>query len=304
MVMKKALKLLWTLPLAALLFACEGAEPELPVFTPPEDGGGDQEKPELSLEPAECNNRVVAHRCGAKEAGLPDNSLAALEYAMRLGCYAAEIDIYYTSDNNVIVHHGSSGKVNGLFPSQHTLEQIRAAGKLSNGEEIPTLEDFLDAVCVKGNCTRLWIETKNITNEELLPSAQEAAIINGVKRSLEIIAEKKAEKFVEFNGTGRSAVFKQIYPLIKAKSYSCSMATANSAATMKSNGYEWSNYDVTSKSASDIAGIVADYQQYSVSLSLYNIDTDELRSACSPHKEKVKGLMTNYPRALMGAINW
>ena len=296
--MKKLSKILWTGLLAALTFACEKPEPEIPIFTNPDKPS----EAEVSYEPAECSNRVVAHRCGSKEGGAPDNSLAALAYAMKLDCYAAEIDIYYTLDNNVIVHHGSSGKVNGMFPSQHTLQELRNAGRLANGEDIPTLEDFLDAVCVKGNCTRLWIETKNITNDEMSASDQETAIVNGVRRALEIIAEKKAEKFVEFNGTGRTAVFKMIYPMVKAKGFNMSMATSASAASMKSSGWEWSNYDVSSKTAGEISNIVADYQKYSVSLSLYNIDTDALRSACAPHKEKVKGLMTNYPKALMSAM--
>ncbi|MBQ6556903.1 MAG: hypothetical protein IJP93_09855 [Bacteroidales bacterium] len=298
--MKKLLKILLTVSFTALLFSCKETDPEEPVFpTPPPSP-----ETEVSYEPAACSNRVVAHRCGAKEGGAPDNSLAALGYAMKLGCYAAEIDIYYTLDNQVIVHHGSSGKVNGMLPSQHTLEELRAAGRLANGEDIPTLEDFLDAVCVKGNCTRLWIETKNITNEELSAAEQETAIINGVRRSLEIIAAKKAEKFVEFNGTGRTAVFKQIYPMVKAKGYTMSMATGASAASMKSSGWEWSNYDVSAKSAGEIADIVADYQKYSVALSLYNIDSDALRKACEPHKDKVKGLMTNYPKAMLNSISW
>ena len=298
--MKKLSRILWTGLLAAVLFACEKPEPEIPIFSQPDKPS----EAEISYEPAECSNRVVAHRCGAKEGGAPDNSLAALAYAMKLGCFAAEIDIYYTMDNNVIVHHGSSGKVNGMFPSRHTLQEIRSAGRLANGEEIPTLEDFLDAVCVKGNCTRLWIETKNITNEELSVSEQETAIINGVRRAMEIIAEKKAEKFVEFNGTGRAAVFKMIYPMAKAKGFTMSTATTASASSMKSSGGAWSNYDVSAKSAAEISNIVADYQKYSVALSLYNIDTDALREACKPHKDKVKGLMTNYPKALMSAMGW
>lgn len=283
--------------LAGTILSCQKPEPEGPVFpTPPEP-----EQKEVSYEPAPCKNNIVAHRCGAKECGAPDNSLAALRYAMQLGCYAAEIDIYYTLDGNVIVHHGSSGKVNGMFPSQHTLPEIRAAGRLANGEDIPTLEDFLDAVCVKDNCTRLWIETKNITNSEISASDQEAAIINGVKKALEIIEAKKAGKFVEFNGTGRSGVFKQIYPMVKAKGFTMSMATSNSAATMKSAGYEWSNYDVSSRSAAEISAIAADYQKYSVALSIYNIDSPALRAACESVKDKVKGVMTNYPKALLTA---
>lgn len=290
---------LFALTAVPILFAVScGKDPDDPVFP----DNPDKPKTEKSLEPEECDNNVVAHRCGAKELGVPDNSIAALKYAMSLHCYAVECDMYLTRDNRIIIHHGSAGKVNGMFPSEHTLDEIRAAGRLSNGEDIPTLEDFLDVVCVKGNCTRLWIETKNITNEEMTDAAQESAIVGGVSTAIRIILEKEAEKFVEFNGTGRTSVFKQTYPYARSKGFNMSMATSSSASTMKSNGWHWSNYDVSSKTAAEISSIVADYKKNSVWLSLYNIDSDDLRKAVKPHVSDVKGLMTNYPRALLEAL--
>lgn len=47
----------------------------------------------------------------------PDNSMAALEYAMSLGCYGMECDIYWTKDNDIIVAHANGDcKVNNLQP--------------------------------------------------------------------------------------------------------------------------------------------------------------------------------------------
>ena len=114
---------------------------------------------------------VVAHRGGAKELGeaVPDNSIASLDYAMSLGCYASECDIYMTTDRRVIVAHvDGEGMVNGYYPFMATLDELRAAGTLSNGEDIPTLEEYLDHVMKKGSCTRLWLDIKNVTKPSTL----------------------------------------------------------------------------------------------------------------------------------------
>ena len=113
--------------------------------------------------PAACDNIVVAHRGGSKEAGLPDNSIAALRYAKSLGCYASECDIYWTKDDNVVVAHADKNcQINGLHPWEHTLEELRAAGRLKNGEPLPSLEEYI-AECMreqdgKPSCTRLWLD--------------------------------------------------------------------------------------------------------------------------------------------------
>ena len=112
---------------------------EYPVYDP--DGGSDNGGGDEIPVPEKVNNKVVAHRGGSAEAGTakyPDNSIASLSYAISLGCYASECDIYWTADNNVVVAHAANGcYVNNLKPWEHTLDELRAAGKLSNGELLP-----------------------------------------------------------------------------------------------------------------------------------------------------------------------
>ena len=119
---------------------------EYPVYDP--DGGSDNGGGDEIPVPEKVNNKVVAHRGGSAEAGTakyPDNSIASLSYAISLGCYASECDIYWTADNNVVVAHAANGcYVNNLKPWEHTLDELRAAGKLSNGELLPTLGEFID----------------------------------------------------------------------------------------------------------------------------------------------------------------
>ena len=290
-----------------LMLSCKKTEPEMPIFGPQEEEKEEQEEKkddDILLEPKPCSNNVVAHRGGSTEKKCPDNSIAALKYTMSLGCMAMECDILWTKDNNVIVHHGvSDGKVNGLHPSQHTLKEIRNAGVLSNGEQIPTLEEFLDVMMHDKNCcTKLWIETKNITNKDLTSSEQENAIQNGFNRALEIIKEKKADKFVEFNGTGRSAVFKKIYPVARSGGFNMSYAGAVPASTIKNNGWSWANYDVSGKTAAELKTTIDEYQAAGLMLSLYCLDNDATRNAVIPYKDKVKGMLTNYPNALLNAM--
>ena len=145
-----------------LLFACTDdewpAQPDWSQIPNPdeiEDG---------LLKPAACTNNIVAHRGGSAECNAPDNSLASLRYAIEQGCYASECDIYWTKDDNVVVAHADGQcKINGMHPWEHTLAELRAAGKLSNGEQLPSLEDFIKEVKKETCCTRLWLDVKNIT---------------------------------------------------------------------------------------------------------------------------------------------
>lgn len=136
--------MLLTLVAAGLAAGCSDDEDPLKDWTGPSKPGTEIKTP------AEVGNRVVAHRGGSTEAGtrqFPDNSVAALNYAIGLGCYASECDIYLTKDDDVVVAHASAGcYINNLKPWEHTLAELRAAGTLANGEQLPSLADLLDVV--------------------------------------------------------------------------------------------------------------------------------------------------------------
>ena len=51
--------------------------------------------------------------------------MAALEYAMSLGCYGMECDIYWTKDDDIIVAHADGDcKVNNLQPWTATVAEL------------------------------------------------------------------------------------------------------------------------------------------------------------------------------------
>src|SRR5690606_24193198 len=102
-------------------------------------------------------NGVVAHRCGIyNDPALPENSIAALNKAMELEVYAAEIDVHLTADNIPIVFHDH--EYDGLNVETSTYEQLKRI-KLSNGEHIPTLDEFIKET-LKDSRIKLWLDFK------------------------------------------------------------------------------------------------------------------------------------------------
>ena len=105
-IMRKTLLTILALGAVAMMSCSKDSTPSQPIW--PDDG--DDETTETRDKPLDGGNIVVAHRGGSTEAGkgFPDNSIASLEYAMSLKCYASECDIYWTKDNKVVVAHADS----------------------------------------------------------------------------------------------------------------------------------------------------------------------------------------------------
>ena len=52
-----------------------------------------------------ANNSVVAHRGAFKKNNFPENSIASLKEAIRLGCTGSEFDVRMTADDSLIINH-------------------------------------------------------------------------------------------------------------------------------------------------------------------------------------------------------
>lgn len=120
---------------------------------------------------------VVAHR-GAHE-GIPENSIAAYQKAIDLGCDFVEIDVRTTKDGKFVSVHnstidayvpGKTGKVKEM-----TLEELRALdigariGDQWKGTTIPTFEEILD-LC-KGKIG-IYLDLKDAPVPELVKIIQ------------------------------------------------------------------------------------------------------------------------------------
>ena len=103
-----------------------------------------------------AKNQVIAHRGAWKEGQLPENSIAALEAAFALGCAGSETDVHMTADSALVINHDNEWA--GLTIQKSNLNEIRKT-RLSNGELVPLLREFLTAVKQQTG-TKLVLEIK------------------------------------------------------------------------------------------------------------------------------------------------
>lgn len=112
--------------------------------------------------------RVVAHRCGGALA--PENTLAGLRVAARLGCRGVEFDVMLSADGRPLLIHdetlerttdGRGPVAARSFAALRALDAGVRRGEAFRGEAIPSLEDALAACRAFG----LW------ANVEIKPSA-------------------------------------------------------------------------------------------------------------------------------------
>lgn len=87
-------------------------------------------------------NKVIAHRGAFKNTGVPENSIASLKAAINLGCAGSEFDIHMTVDSILVISHDHTWR--GLDIETSTYKMLLEK-TLSNGEKIPTLENYLKA---------------------------------------------------------------------------------------------------------------------------------------------------------------
>jgi glycerophosphoryl diester phosphodiesterase len=103
----------------------------------------------------ELQNKVIAHRGAWKTKGLPQNSIASLQEAIRLQCGGSEFDVRMTSDKVPIVVHDDTE--NGLALEVVTYHEIT---RHKANHAIPTLEKYLTEG-IKQQFTKLILEIKS-----------------------------------------------------------------------------------------------------------------------------------------------
>jgi glycerophosphoryl diester phosphodiesterase len=105
----------------------------------------------------ENTTEVIAHRGAFKKNNFPENSIASLREAIRLGCAGSEFDVRMTSDDSMVINHDPG--FHKLEIEKTTYAQLLAF-KLSNGEKIPTLREYLLAGKTNNPGTKLVVEIK------------------------------------------------------------------------------------------------------------------------------------------------
>ena len=95
----------------------------------------------ISIQPtmSQKQTQIIAHRGAWKEFELPENSIASLQKALELKCYGSEFDVRRTKDGVLVVNHDPV-----YFGDTIELRNYADLNKnkLSNGENLPTLENY------------------------------------------------------------------------------------------------------------------------------------------------------------------
>ena len=111
--------------------------------------------------------QIVAHR-GYHPGSVPENSLASLKEAQKLGVYGSEFDVYITTDDVVILYHDNKLKgtehpddapYKGKRVDSMTYTELKNY-KMSDGSPLPTLNDYLEQGLKYPN-TKLILEIKS-----------------------------------------------------------------------------------------------------------------------------------------------
>ena len=103
------------------------------------------------------DTKIIAHRGAWKEFNLPENSIAALQKAIELKAFGSEFDVRRTLDGKLVVNHDPTH-----FGDTIELKTYAAlnAKKLSNGEDLPLLQDYFKKGTASNHQTLLICEIK------------------------------------------------------------------------------------------------------------------------------------------------
>jgi len=85
-------------------------------------------------------NAIVAHRGAWKKNNLPENSIAALRHAIDLKLPGSEFDVWRTADDSLVINHDAHFNKLLIEETKYT-DLIKF--KLSNGEKLPTLHEYI-----------------------------------------------------------------------------------------------------------------------------------------------------------------
>ncbi len=134
-----------------------------------------------------AKNKVIAHRGAFKKNNLPENSIAALQHAILLGCAGAEFDVHRTADDSLVINHDHTFFGKDIERSSYADLVTKL---LPNGEKLPTLREYLEKGMQQKH-TRLVLEIKpsNVSKERAVVTAEKVVAL---------VKELKAEQWITY----------------------------------------------------------------------------------------------------------
>ena len=133
-------------------------------------------------------NSVIAHRGAFKKNNFPENSISSLREAIRLGCTGSEFDVRMTADSVLVICHDP---VHGGLAIESSTYQDLKKFPLKNGEELPTLKQYLLAGKKGNSTTRLVLEIKPS------PAGKERGQLIAEK-VVEMVRQYRVERITEY----------------------------------------------------------------------------------------------------------
>jgi len=131
-------------------------------------------------------NKVIAHRGAFKNTGAAENSIAALQHAIRLGCLGSEFDVHMSADSVLVINHDPT--IQGLTIATSSANELVRL-KLSSGANMPTLEAFLKSGLNQNN-TKLVLEIKPATNN--------ARALQLAQKVVALVRDLKAQAWIDY----------------------------------------------------------------------------------------------------------
>ena len=133
------------------------------------------------------NTKIIAHRGAWKANSLPQNSIASLKNAIKLGFFGSEFDVRMTKDEVLVINHDPHFE--GMDIENTIFNDLRKVN-LKNGEKLPTLKEYLKAG-KKQNKTMLITEIKPS------PAGKERSLLLAEK-TVKMIEKLKMQKKVVY----------------------------------------------------------------------------------------------------------
>lgn len=103
------------------------------------------------------DTKIIAHRGAWKEFNLPENSIAALQKAIEIKAFGSEFDVRRTLDGKLVVNHDPTHFGDTIELKTYA---VLNAKKLSNGEDLPLLQDYFKKGTASNHQTLLICEIK------------------------------------------------------------------------------------------------------------------------------------------------
>ncbi|WP_461534059.1 glycerophosphodiester phosphodiesterase [Sinomicrobium sp.] len=267
----------------ALFTACSGGDDDSVIDNdnPIEEPGDDNNSPGDD----DATFSVVAHRGAWKEFDLPENSVAALKKAAEIGSDISECDIQLTADEEVVVFHDET--IQGKYLKDMTYEELQTH-KLSNGEEIPLLSDFIDVALQQD--IQLWLDVKSLSDAA---GGNERSILAG-EMAAEIVRTQGAEKKVSFI-VGRKEVLDKCIAAARGDWDCAYMNTDYTAEQFEQNGYSWANFSY--EKFYQNTAVLQTYLDKNIKVSVYTVDDNETMDWFAD-RDGIYAISTNFPLKL------